>query len=420
MKVAVIGSGGREHALAWKIAQSARVSQVICLPGNPGTASEPKCENRTCDLKNVEALTALLEDLSPDLTVVGPEQPLVDGLADRLRQKEIPVVGPGAGAARLEGSKAFAKEMMVEAGVPTARYFRVDNLDDALARIDQFERPPVVKADGLAAGKGVTVCTTHLEAKNTVRQFMVEKQFGAAGQTVILEERLEGIEASYIVLTDGNAFVPLTSSQDHKRLGDGDTGPNTGGMGAFSPTPHLTHSLEIAVQDSVIQPMLDVMRKRGLDYRGFLYAGIMLTAEGPKVLEFNVRSGDPETQAVLFGLDSDLVPTLCAVAEGTLSKQHSLEFTPSATIVMASEGYPTAARTGVPISGISSVEGSAKVFQAGTKTSEDILVSSGGRVLAITSRGETLKEAILAGYQAVELVNFEGAQFRTDIGKSVC
>jgi len=420
MKVAIIGSGGREHALAWKIAQSELVSRVICLPGNPGTASEPKCENHNCDLKDTEALSAVIEELAPNLTVVGPEQPLVDGLADRLRRKGIAVVGPGAGAAQLEGSKAFAKEMMVAAGVPTARYFRVDNLDDALARIDEFDVPPVVKADGLAAGKGVTVCTTHQEAKDTVQQFMVERQFGSAGQTVVLEERLEGVEASYIVLTDGNSFVPLTSSQHHTRLGDGDTGPNTGGMGAFSPTPHLTDSLETAVQKMVIQPMLDVMRERGLEYRGFLYAGIMLTADGPKVLEFNVRSGDPETQAVLFGLDSDLVPTLCAVAAGTLSEQHSLRFTPSATIVMASEGYPTSARTGVPITGISQVEGAAKVFQAGTKTAGDTLLSSGGRVLAVTSRGKTLQDAINTGYQALELVQFEGAQFRRDIGGSVC
>lgn len=419
MRLAVIGGGGREHALAWKVASSDLVDEVVVFPGNPGTATERKVRNVSLPSGGIEEQAAAIAAVSPDLVVIGPEKPLVDGLADTLRATGLAVVGPSAGAAQLEGSKAFAKEVMIEGGVPTAGYRRATTLEEALTAIDSFDSPPVVKADGLAAGKGVVVAATFEEARETVRDFMVGRAFGAAGECVVLEERLIGVEASYIVLTDGHRFVPLTSSQDHKRLLDGDDGPNTGGMGAFSPTPHLSAELEEHVQHAVIEPTLAVLRARGLDFRGFLYAGLMLTDAGPKVLEFNVRSGDPETQAVLFGLKDDLVPILAEVARGELSPRR-LSFDPAATIVVASEGYPAKPITGRAITGINAANGDGvRVFHAGTRRAEGELLTAGGRVLAVTSRGDTLAKALARGYQAVNQIHFDGAQFRRDIGRSL-
>ena len=415
----VIGSGGREHALTWKIAQSDLVDRVTCYPGNPGTAQEPKTENVTLDSKDQSSLITSITDLRPDLVVVGPEQPLVEGLSDRLREEGLDVLGPVAGAARLEGSKAFAKALMAKADVPTARYFYVTDLDEAIGRIDEFPSPPVVKADGLAAGKGVTVADTHEEARETVRRFMADRLFGDAGASIVLEERLEGIEASYIVVTDGTTVVPLTSSQDHKRLLDDDKGPNTGGMGAFSPTPHLTEALESEVLSTIIEPVLTAIKAEGLDYRGFLYAGLMLTADGPRVLEFNVRAGDPETQAVLFGLNDDLVPVLKDAAAGVLSAGQALRFTAAATIVMAADGYPTNPKKGMEIHGLELVAGDAKVFHAGTRSDQGRILTAGGRVLAVTARGDDLPRALKTGYAAVEKIHFDGAHFRRDIGRSV-
>jgi len=344
----------------------------------------------------------------------------VSGLADSLRERGIAVVGPNAAGAELEGSKAFAKAVMVAAGVPTARYVVVTERDAAEAALAEFERPPVVKADGLAAGKGVIVPTSFQEAREALDAIMVDRAFGTSGARVVLEECLIGVEASFMVLTDGSRFVALTPSQDHKRIGDGDQGPNTGGMGAFAPTPTVTDSVRRQVEADVIEPTLAELRRRGIDFRGFLYAGLMLTADGPKVLEFNVRAGDPETEAVMFGLDADLVPVLEGVASGSLDPTLKLPASPSATIIMASAGYPASSTKGVAISGIDAADALAdvKVFQAGTRPRQGGGVETGGgRVLAVTARAKTLSEAVERGYQGLSKVQFDGAQYRNDIGR---
>jgi phosphoribosylamine--glycine ligase len=422
MRVVVVGTGGREHALAWTAAKSPLVSEVVCLGGNPGTAEEPKTRN-LASAGEVAASAAQIASLRPDLVLIGPEQPLVEGLADRLRDAGVDVVGPDAAAAQLEGSKAFAKQVMVDAGVPTAHHVEVSDLDAALAALDEFpDGAPVVKADGLAAGKGVVVPADRAEAERAIRDMLVDRRFGGAGATLVLEERLVGVEASYMVLTDGQRFVPLTSSQDHKRLEEGDKGPNTGGMGAFAPTPYLDDALRARADREVIEPVLAALAARGLGFRGFLYAGLMLTAEGPKVLEFNVRAGDPETQAVLFGLDEDLVPVLRDVARGTLERTAPLAHSPSAVIVLASRGYPESASRGDVIAGLEAAARvpDTKVFHAGTaRDPEGRVVTAGGRVLGVAARGDSLRRALSRGYKAAECIRFDGAQLRKDVGASL-
>ncbi|RYZ40409.1 MAG: phosphoribosylamine--glycine ligase [Myxococcaceae bacterium] len=411
MKVLLLGSGGREHALAWKLAQSPRLSRLLCGPGNAGTARWGT--NVPLQADSPEAVVSLARREGVDLVVVGPEAPLVAGVADALAQVGIPCFGPVAAAARIEGSKAFAKEVMAEAGVPTAA-FRVFT-DAAQAEAYAVEQGRiVVKADGLAAGKGVIVAPDAQAAREAVRAVAA---LGQAGQRMVLEELLEGEEVSLMALCDGERYVLLPLSQDHKRVGEGDTGPNTGGMGAYCPAPFLTAGQLAQVGEQVIAPTLAVLRKRGTPLRGVLYAGLMLTASGPKVLEFNARFGDPETQVLMMQMDEDLLPLLDACAKGTLEPRTLAQNTGySVGVVLAAEGYPETPRKGQRIEGLEAVPFNAPVFLAGVAKQDGALVTAGGRVLTVCARGEDLAKARERALAAAELVRFEGKHFRRDIG----
>jgi len=416
MKVLVVGGGGREHALAWKLAQSEKVSQVYGAPGNPGIEKIGKCVN--ISPTDIEALADFAEKEGIDLTVVGPEAPLVAGIVDEFEKRGLKVFGPSRAAARLEGSKAFSKEMMRKYGVPTADFRVFENPEEAREYIIKKGAPIVVKADGLAAGKGVVVAGTVEEAIEAVNRIMVEKVFGSAGDRVVIEECLSGEEASYLVITDGERFIPLATAQDHKAVFDGDRGPNTGGMGAYSPAPVLSPELEREVQERVIKPILRGMREEGHPFRGVLYAGLMITDRGVKVLEFNVRFGDPEAQAILRRLESDLFEVCSSVAEGKLVER--LEWKPETSIcvVLASKGYPGRYEKGKEITGIEEAEKipSVVVFHAGTKIEDGRLVTNGGRVLNVTALGKDIIEARERAYRAIEKIHFDGMHFRKDIG----
>ncbi len=418
MKILVVGGGGREHALAWKIGASPLVDRVLVAPGNAGTAALG--ENVPVPADDVDGLVELARARGVDLVVVGPEAALVAGLADRLFEAGIPCVGPGAAAARIEGSKAFAKALMAQAGVPTAEYAVFDDLERAQAYVRAQGAPLVVKADGLAAGKGVTVAATVEEALEAVRECLEDGRFGAAGREVLIEECLEGVETSYMVLTDGETLLPLPTSMDHKRLLDGDAGPNTGGMGAVSPSPHLGAADEEAVLAAVMRPVVAALSEGGRPYRGFLYAGLMLSPRGAKVLEFNCRLGDPETQALMMRIDGDLVPLLMAAATGDLrGRRLSLSPGAAAVVVMASDGYPGSYAKGLPIVGLDAAGDVAgvQVFHAGTAMDAGgAVTTSGGRVLGVVGRGPDLGQALERAYAGVERVGWEGARHRTDIG----
>lgn len=423
MKVLVVGGGGREHALAWKIASSERVDEVLVAPGNAGTAREAGVRNLAVSATDVDGLVAAATELEVGLVVVGPEAPLVDGLVDALDARGIPAVGAPAAGARLEGSKAFAKEIMDAAGVPTARYARVTTADEVHAFCDAFDgQALVVKADGLAAGKGVIVCDDVATARAAAVEMLAERTFGDASASVVLEERLHGPETSYIVLTDGENFAALPTSQDHKRLLDGDEGPNTGGMGAYSPAPFVDDALAAQIERDVVVPTLAELRRRGIPFRGFLYAGLMLTERGPMVLEFNARLGDPETQALMTALDGDLVPALEACARGDMNGVTLPGQRASAVVVLAAEGYPKSAVKGPAIEGLAAAAERAdtRVFHAGTRLDDDGTVRvAGGRVLGVTAWADTPAAAVRRAYEAVADVSWPGMQHRTDIGKAV-
>ncbi len=417
MRILVVGSGGREHALAWKLTQSADVSAVITAPGNGGTAL---CgENAPVSDADVPGLVALARDRGINLVVAGPEAPLVAGLRDALEDAGIPCFGPDAYAAGLEGSKAFAKEVMTAAGVPTAAYETFTDARAARACVERIGAPLVVKADGLAAGKGVTVAATKQEALAAIDEAMVKGAFGPAGTKVVLEEALIGEEASFLAFCDGATAVPMTACQDHKAVGDGDTGPNTGGMGAYCPAPILPPDQYAATTDLVITPILREMAKRGHPFTGILYAGLMMTDCGPKVLEYNVRFGDPECQPLLLRLDSDLPAILTACREGRLTPE-LVRWTPQSAlcVVIAAPGYPGSYPKGMAISGIEAAEAdpAVKVFQAGTKLENGRTVTSGGRVLGVTALGANLAAAKETAYRAVSKIRFDGAFYRHDIG----
>ncbi|MFP4252214.1 MAG: phosphoribosylamine--glycine ligase [Guyparkeria sp.] len=417
MKVLVIGGGGREHALAWKIAQSARVETVFVAPGNPGTATEAKCRNVPIAATNVAELVAFAADNAIELTVVGPEAPLVEGVVDTFRDAGLAIFGPTQQAAQLEGSKAFAKDFMERHGIPTAKYRVFDTPAPAIDFVHEHGAPVVVKADGLAAGKGVIVAQTIDEAEAAIRDIFAG-QFGAAGARVVVESFLEGEEASFIVMVDGEHVLPMASSQDHKARDEGDRGPNTGGMGAYSPAPVLDDAMIAKVMETVIEPTVKGMALDGLPYTGFLYAGLMIGADGePQVLEFNCRFGDPETQPVLMRLDSDLVDLLQAGVNGTLD-QVTAEWTPQAAVgvVLASAGYPESASKGDVITGLDTLPEGVKAFHAGTAERDGNVVTNGGRVLCITALGETVEAAQRAAYAGVDKVHFEGGFCRRDIG----
>ncbi len=419
MNVLIVGSGGREHALAWKISQSARVETVYCAPGNPGIARLPKGVCVAMGVNDFDAIETFVREQSIGLTVVGPEDPLVNGLVDRLEAQGFQVFGPRAAAARLEGSKAFAKAFMVRHGIPTAHYAEFTEAGAALDYVREQGAPIVVKADGLAAGKGVTVAQTVPEAEAAIREAMLEGAFGTAGSKVVIEECLVGEEASILALCDGKTVVALPSSQDHKAAYDGDTGPNTGGMGAYSPAPVITPELSQLIQEQILSPVIRGMAEEGTPYKGILYAGLMITAAGPKVIEFNVRFGDPETQVVLPRLQTDLTLALEACCAGSLG-QLPIDCSDSAcvTVVMASGGYPKDYPKGLRIDGIDAAEAlpDVMVFHAGTKLEGECLRTSGGRVLNVTARGNDIREAIKRAYAAMDHIRFEGAHFRKDIG----
>jgi phosphoribosylamine--glycine ligase len=413
VKVLILGGGGREHALAWKISQSPLVKEVHAAPGNPGIASLATCHS--CPSENPQDYLALAKSLRIDLTVVGPEAPLVAGIVDTFRAAGMPIVGPTAAAAQLEGSKAFSKAFMHRAGIPTAKFTVVASQSDALAAISDFDYPVVLKADGLAAGKGVVIAQNQAAAENAIAAILSGEIAGQAGGRIVIEEFLAGEEISFIVLSDGKSFVAMEPSQDHKAIYDGDKGPNTGGMGAYCASGILTPDQTELIIATVIAPSIRQMAAEGTPFTGFLYAGLMMTAAGPKVLEFNARLGDPETQAILHRMESDFVPALLASATGTLSN-HTLRWRvePSVCVVMAASGYPGKVHTGDPIAGIERDE---CVFQAGTKIVSGHLVTSGGRVLGVTARGANLQQAIDNAYHDVKNISFAGMQFRKDIGQ---
>jgi len=417
MNVLLVGSGGREHAMAWKLSQSPLLGQLYCAPGNPGMERHGKCV--PIDAMDLDRLIEFAREHDVALTVVGPENPLAAGIVDRFEKAGLRAFGPSAAAARIESSKAFAKDLMARYGIPTARYAEFTDAHAAREYVKQQGAPIVIKADGLAAGKGVTVAMTVAEAIAAIDQSMVDSAFGAAGQRIVIEEFLEGEEASIFALSDGNAILPLVTAQDHKRVNDGDQGPNTGGMGAYSPAPIITRALFDEIEERVLRPAIDGMAEDGHPYRGVLYAGLIITRDGPKVIEFNCRFGDPETQVVLPRMKSDLLPLLDACAHGGL-ENHGVHWHEGAcvTVVMASGGYPGTFVKGKVITGIEDAEKleGVTVFHAGTKRESNTLLTNGGRVLNVTATGSDIAATIARAYEAVDRIHFEGAHVRRDIG----
>ena len=419
MKVLVIGSGGREHALAWKLAQSPRVSEVIVAPGNAGTATEAGCRNAPVPVTDLDGLLQLARDEGVALTVVGPEGPLVAGVVDRFRAAGLRVFGPSAAAAQLEGSKAYAKDFLARHRIPTAFYSVFTQVEPALAYVRDKGAPIVVKADGLAAGKGVIVAMSLEEAEDAVRDMLSGNAFGDAGARVVIEEFLEGEEASFISMVDGRTALPMATSQDHKRVGDGDTGPNTGGMGAYSPAPVVTPEVHARVMREVVEPTVQGMIADGVPFTGFLYAGLMIDASGaPKVIEFNVRFGDPETQPVMLRLQSDLVDLVEAAIDGRLHETRAQwDPRPSLGVVMAARPYPDAPLTGDVIHGLNAVPAGAKVFHAGTALdASGNVVSAGGRVLCVAALGDSVGDAQRRAYAGVDAIHWANEFHRSDIG----
>ena len=418
MKVLVIGNGGREHALTWKAAQSDLVSEVFVAPGNPGTALEPKTKNVNIGVCDIDALADFAEKEKIDLTIVGPEAPLVAGIVDEFKKRNLKIFGPTKAAAQLEGSKSFTKDFLMRHNIPTAKYKNFTDVNEALSYLDSVEIPVVVKADGLAAGKGVIVAQTKQEAKDAVKDMLSGNAFGEAGCKVVIEDFLSGEEASFIVMVDGKNVLPMATSQDHKRVGDGDQGPNTGGMGAYSPAPVVTKTVYDRVMEQIIYPTVKGMAAENNEYVGFLYAGLMIDDAGnPKVIEFNCRFGDPETQPIMMRMKSDLVELCDAACDGKLdTKTCEYDERPAVGVVLAAEGYPQSPRKGDVISGLESVaEPGSKIFQAGTKQTDGKIVTSGGRVLCATALGSDIKEARNNAYKLAETVSWDGMFYRNDI-----
>ncbi len=420
MNVLVIGSGGREHALAWKAAQSLHVNRVFVAPGNAGTAMEANIENLAIKVDDFVGLADFAAANQVGLTIVGPEQPLVEGVVDFFNARGLPIFGPSQGAAQLEGSKAFTKDFLDRHKIPTAGYGNFTDMDKAMAYLQQVGAPIVIKADGLAAGKGVIVAMTMAEAEDAVRDMLAGNAFGEAGHRVVIEEFLDGEEASFIVMVDGKNVLPMATSQDHKRAGNGDTGPNTGGMGAYSPAPVVDQAIYQRIMDEVIHPTVKGMADEGNDYTGFLYAGLMIMADGtPKVIEYNCRFGDPETQPILLRLQSDLVAHCLAALDGNLDNQSAQwDSRPSVGVVLAAGGYPGAYSGGDVISGLPTTDNcqlDAKVFHAGTAQSGDNVVTSGGRVLCATAMGDSVSEAQEKAYNLANKIHWNDIYFRDDI-----
>ncbi len=416
MNVLVIGGGGREHALVWKLRQSSSVQQIYCAPGNAGI--DQLAEPVDIDPSDVDRLVNFARERAIDLTVPGPELPLTLGIADELARLGLPCFGPSRAAARLEGSKAFAKDLLRECGIPTAAYQTFTDVARAKDYVRRIGAPIVVKADGLAAGKGVILCDSLADADAAIEQIMSVRAFGAAGETVVIEEFLCGEEASFMAVTDGTTVLPLASSQDHKRAYDGDRGPNTGGMGAYSPAPVVTGDLHDRIMAEVMHPVVAGLARRGVDYRGVLYAGMMMTSSGPKVLEFNVRFGDPECQVIMARFRGDLFALMMATVDGRLADfEMQWDERPSVCVVMAAEGYPEAYEKGRVIHGLEATGewGEGVVFHGGTAMREGRVVTSGGRVLGVTALGTDIAAAVREAYDMVEKISWPGAQYRRDI-----
>lgn len=416
MNVLLIGSGGREHALAWALAKSPVLNRLFVAPGNAGT--EELAQNVTLDVSDHDAVVDFCEENAISFVVVGPEVPLVDGLADTLEAANIRTFGPSQAAARLEGSKAFTKEMCMRAGVPTAAYGRFDTAEAAKSYVKTQGAPIVIKADGLAAGKGVTIAQTEAEALRAIDECF-DGTFGAAGAEVVIEEFLEGEEASFFVLSDGENALPLATAQDHKRAFDNDTGPNTGGMGAYSPAPVMTEEMVERVMTQIIKPTIKDMKDQGCPFKGVLYAGLMITSDGPKLIEYNVRFGDPECQVLMMRLKSDVLPALLACSEGILDDLET-EWTdePAITVVMAANGYPGSYERGTVIKGVAAAaqDPDVEIFHAGTKLVDGALTAAGGRVLNVTARGKTVSDAQAKAYAAIKKIDWPEGFNRTDIG----
>lgn len=417
MKVLVVGGGGREHAIAWRVAEDPQVRRVYCVPGNAGAMADVSC--LPGNILNPTEMSSLAEFLAVDYTVVGPEAPLVAGIADEFAAKGLAIVGPSQAAAQLEGSKAFAKDFMLECGIPTARSLLLEDERDVDAAVGRFGFPVALKADGLAAGKGVVIAEEEGAARACAREMLAGNLVGSAGRRIVVEEFLEGDEVSFMVLSDGNSYCALPATQDHKRAYDGDHGPNTGGMGAFCDDSILAPSMRDRIVEGVVEPALAGMRRRGTPFAGFLYCGLMITHDGPHVLEFNVRLGDPETQPLLYRLEGDFAELLASASRGALdSSAVGTADQPTACVVMASGGYPGKYEKGLPIDGIGSAEQTgAKVFHAGTALSAGRAVTAGGRVLGVTARGEGLPQALDNVYRATQRIHFKGVHYRTDIGR---
>jgi phosphoribosylamine--glycine ligase len=418
MKILLIGSGGREHALAWKIAQSPKVTKLYCAPGNPGIAELAECVAVAAD--DISGLKNFARQNKIDLTVVGPEIPLTLGIVDEFERAGLKIFGPGKAAAQLEGSKTFAKKIMKKYKIPTAAYAVFDDAQKALEHVYMSRFPVVIKADGLAAGKGVTVAISLVEAKRAINAALQDKIFGAGGAQIVIEEFLAGEEASLLAFCDGKDFVPMVSAQDHKAVYDEDKGPNTGGMGAYSPVPVVSKEILRQTEETIFRPLLDGLAKEGIPYKGVLYAGLMITPDGPKVVEFNCRFGDPETQAVLPRLQTDIVDIFEACLAGKISVQNIAWSADAAVcVVLAADGYPSQYEKGREISGLAAAAAlpDTYVFQAGTARQDGKLVTSGGRVLGVTALGADIKAAIKNAYKAADLISFAGLHKRKDIGK---
>ena len=419
MKVLIIGSGGREHALAWKAAQSPLVSQVIVTPGNAGTLNEPKVRNISLTNYDNESFIKLAKSENIQLTIVGPEQYLVDGIVDKFEKENLLCFGPNSSAAKLEGSKKFTKEFLSKYNIPTANYKSFTNSNSAINFLDEIGFPAVIKVDGLAAGKGVIIAEEKNYAERIIKEILDKKKFGEAGKTIVIEEFLEGEEASFIAMVDGKDILPLASSQDHKTRDEKDLGPNTGGMGAYSPAPIVTNAIHKKIMENIMNPTVDGLDKEGIYYRGFLYAGLIIDKNNrPKVIEFNCRLGDPEAQPILLRMKSDIIDLCLKSFEGKLSQTKVIwDDMSSLGVVIASGGYPEKYKIGHEVYGLEDPElNKVKIFHAGTKKTKDVVVTNGGRVLCVTALGETVSKAKKKAYEAVQKIEWKNSFYRSDIG----
>lgn len=416
MKILVVGGGGREHAICWKLSNESNVEKIYCAPGNAGISNVAQCVNiEDCD---IEALLQFAKENKIDLTIVGPEVPLVAGIVDEFEKENLKVFGPNKNCARLEGSKAFSKDFMIRHNLPTAKYKEYTDLNKSIAEIDEFGYPVVIKADGLAAGKGVVIPENREDAVSTLKEMMADHKFGHAGDKIVIEEFLTGVETSILAFVDNNSIVPMVSAKDHKKVFEGETGLNTGGMGTFSPSEIYTDELAQEIQEKILDKTLEGFKKDNLDYKGILFVGLMITEEGPKVLEYNVRFGDPETQSVLFRLNTDLNKIMTAIIDNNLKNiEISYSKEQAICVMLTSGGYPEAYDKGKVITGLENLDSDIVVFHSGTKFDKENIVTNGGRVIGITAKGSSLKEASDKVYENIKKINFEGMHYRKDIWK---